>query len=1623
MPASAAEPECVDAQPTVAAAVEMAARCDRRVEISDRRSENSQTFAKPDGGYTTESSVEPRWSRQPDGSWTTIDVELVSAGTTVTPKAAALPLVFSGGGEGPAAVLRDGDRELSITWPFGALPTPTLAGPSATYAEVLPGVDLRLTASARGFSELLIVKNRTAAQNSKLAKVNFGFATKNVTAASNGAGGLDAKDAQGNVIFASPTPLMWESAATVPMKAAADPRPPRQVTMPVSVANGELTVTPDAAMMADTSTQFPLYIDPSWTGRIYNGQWVLVTNKTNMANQGFWQGGFLQEADMKGAVGTGLICDFPGSTGGCASGTTYNVRSYFKMDTSGVKGKRINGASFRIQQMWASHCNNGGSNATARWTNDIDGSTTWNNQPGWMGNEWAASVPANHKYTNEHNCSGTGDVEFDIRGVVQAAADSNRDAITLVLHVGNEGDTGQWKRFNAVTPVLAIDYNSPPDAPDSLTSDLKPCTLTSFVPTVTPTLRARVNDKDGDPSLQARFEWARVRENGSYTPVAEVRDTYPWGSNTTAQTTIPKPPNLDDGVLDRSETLVATGDWDNDGHPDVLARDTAGFLYLFPGNGRILRARVLIGEGWNGFTIAGVADWDNDGKKDILARNDSTGELYVYPGEGTRAVSTQQPVRIGFGFGGYLLAGLADFDKDGKQDLIARDGNGELWLYPGEGKRAQSTQERARIGVGFGPYTFYGIIDRTGDGAPDIIAEYDNRVWLYPGSGKRSPYTGSPGRHEIGVGWSGARALMTPDFNGDGAPDIVAHLPGWTSWQLYPGVVGTGYGGQQWPMAGVGLTDGGKYVFRVTAGDWQVWGPSSGWCGFSVDTTPPDAPTLTSSVYKTSGCAPDGCGSLGVADTFTFSSTSTDVVKYRWGFTNPPSTTVRAGESVRWTPPSSGLKKLFVEAVDHAGLSKRSTFEFTVAGAKPAEAYWFGGDDPAFDATGNGHDLALSGLDTARAGRAAGGQGSVGFDGSVADGAVTAKVLDTDKDFSVSAWVRLTDDVVNRTVVSQQGATTSAFRLGYDATAHKWVFALAANDAVNAAQNVATSDALAVAGVWTHLTGTRDNLSGEVRLYVDGALQRTTAAVTKGLNADGQLWIGKALRNSAAADAWHGDLAEMRVWNRTITPQEVMSMADATEASGVGEWQFNEETGSTARDTSQYGRHLALNLAGGAKWGAAVEGASGLELNGTNGSASTSEPVLNTDQSFSVDVWAKLNGTGTARAVVVQRGPSGVDSFTLRYDGSQWSAEMPNAAVNPSTWWRAKSDAVANKWTHLVATYDASARILKLTVGYQDSPDMLKSTVTGVVGWNSTGVLSVGRSSAGEYFNGNIDELKAFQGVLAPKALDRTPRAGSSVSGDARDELISVDANGAVRAFLNVNDTVPYPHDPQVIGSGWASERTWFADIDGDGRSEIIGVDPDGTIRAFKNVNGMNGFPFGAATVIGSAPGGTTRIRFADIDGDGRSDRVAIDEDGRVRVYRNLFGMNERGQSTAFATTPVIVKVTTDTPDRIRFADIDGDGKAEFITVNADKTVSAFRNLSGLGYGSYDISQEIGSDWTPDRTWFADINGDGKAEIIAVRLDGTVWSWANTNGLTGFPYTESKQVGSGWFEPARVFFS
>ena len=102
------------------------------------------------------------------------------------------------------------------------------------------------------------------------------------------------------------------------------------------------------------------------------------------------------------------------------------------------------------------------------------------------------------------------------------------------------------------------------------------------------------------------------------------------------------------------------------------------------------------------YTFAGVADWDRDGHQDIVVRQNATGDLWLYPGESTRAYSSQQRVKIGNGWNGYTFAGVADYDRDASRDIVVRnDTTHDLWLYPGQSVRGYSAIPPVKIGNGW----------------------------------------------------------------------------------------------------------------------------------------------------------------------------------------------------------------------------------------------------------------------------------------------------------------------------------------------------------------------------------------------------------------------------------------------------------------------------------------------------------------------------------------------------------------------------------------------------------------------------------------------------------------------------------------------------------------------------------------------------------------------------------------------------------------------------------------------------------------------------------------------------------------------------------------------------------
>lgn len=208
------------------------------------------------------------------------------------------------------------------------------------------------------------------------------------------------------------------------------------------------------------------------------------------------------------------------------------------------------------------------------------------------------------------------------------------------------------------------------------------------------------------------------------------------------------------GWQSRDELLMA-GDWDGDNARDLIARNPSnGDLWLYRGNGSgaFTSARV-IGVGWGGFdALLSPGDWDGDGHVDLLARARSDGSLHLYPGDGAGGFRT--PSKVGTGWGGMTdLAAPGDWDRNGVVDIVARDGAGYLHLYSGDG--AGGFGPRRTIGVGWQGFTqITGPGDWNGDDHPDLLAQAkDGALLLYPGDGAG----GFLARQQVGSGWTGFR--------------------------------------------------------------------------------------------------------------------------------------------------------------------------------------------------------------------------------------------------------------------------------------------------------------------------------------------------------------------------------------------------------------------------------------------------------------------------------------------------------------------------------------------------------------------------------------------------------------------------------------------------------------------------------------------------------------------------------------------------------------------------------------------------------------------------------------------------------------------------------------------------
>ncbi len=1118
-----------------------AKRTGKRQLVTDALSETETVYANPDGTTTTEFTALPTRVRSGSNAWVRPDADLIRRSEgTVGPKAAAVEFGFSGGGDVAPLVrhVQDG-ASVELFWP-GPLPRPRLDGTKATYANVLPGVDLVLVASTVGYAQRFVVKTPEAARNPRLSRLRFSLRTDDAALVRKQGGIIEARAKDGSRVFVTPPATMWD--------AAGDSQP---VPVGVSVSPNGVTLRPDLDFLRAADTVYPVTIDPDTSP----GLWGLGMVSSGYPNQAYWQGG------SDGVAKVGNCAGWYGCNGANAH------RSYFQWNTASLSGKRILAAEVNALNIYSPSCAARPVEALATRPLASAG-TTWNSKPGELVSLGVHNVA--HGYNGSCQADWVGwnalaGFPLDGSGVRRADAEAT---IVLRAPLAQEGDSLLWKKFDR-NPKLTVTYNTKPNSPQQVQVEGKACAVGANRPSVNPLqtsgaprgvkLSARISDPDGG-NVRAYYQWASMTgdliwqrfsttaASGSGlavdVPVEHVEHgtTYKWrvlGNDFT-----------EDGPV--TQWCEVTIDRIRPGDAAVASVDGLYPECLFPDEETDDHCSHRGGAGRTGiFKFTG----DSDVRSFEFTIEDEAGSLE----RGTVAAAD-----------GVAASARVTPPGEGSNRLL-------VWAVDAAGNRSAKPKTYwLKVGAGAGPVGLWHL-----DGLGESVAP-DSTVNRRDAAIDRSANPWVHGRLGDALRFSGANGVAM----GTSAPvrtDGSFTVSAWVKLTAADDNVGValsqnGASNSNFQLFYGGSALGKKWVFGMRnsptdanairvlsgpaiAGRWThiagVFNADSRTLRLYVDGVSQGVATFTGTPWNASGPLQVGrnqsAGSYinmfrgDVDEVRVYDRTLYAADVHDLAVVAPATLELRLplDESDGGTGPDvSGHYRNVTMSGDHSWVRSKH-------------------DDPSADM---GQALRLEG----------------GY-------ATTKSVVRTDSSYTVNAWVKLDsicddpDDLcwddagtANQVVVEQRGTQANAFELSYDGSQKRWQ--VTGTGIAGAAGPVVTSVHKADANEWTLLTGVYNQAAGMLQLYVDGDFQNETAFVAG--PSSGSFRIGSESHPiSGAVDevrAWAGARTEHQIRDSYADPAPVSDPLHTGQLTRFNAGSFHLVTTGAAPSAAHYDRALGF---------------------------------------------------------------------------------------------------------------------------------------------------------------------------------------------------------------------------------------------------------------------------------------------------------------------------------------------------------------------------------------------------------------------------------------------------------------
>jgi hypothetical protein len=263
----------------------------------------------------------------------------------------------------------------------------------------------------------------------------------------------------------------------------------------------------------------------------------------------------------------------------------------------------------------------------------------------------------------------------------------------------------------------------------------------------------------------------------------------------------------------------------------------------------------------------------------------------------------------------------------------------------------------------------------------------------------------------------------------------------------------------------------------------------------------------------------------------------------------------------------------------------------------------------------------------------------------------------------------------------------------------------------------------------------------------------------------------------------------------------------------------------------------------------------------------------------------------------------------------------------------------------------------------------------------------IGTSHIALFKNNSVTGKLSF---LAKKFLGSNSGPLNSVTGDldgdGKLDLMVANAldgeNLSVYRNASTGNNIAFDNEILLTLTGAGRNVVACTDVDADGKPDIIvtATYTGGKTTVYRNTSTIGNLSFVKVTI--STPDYVSDIKVADMDLDGKPDLIMLADPN----WNSLYGATLRNVSTPGTIAFETYKIYQTGPDPRHFelGDIDGDGRMDIVVSGGySNTLSIVRNISIPGKIAMSSKVDFVTGNIPASVAVADMNGDGKADILA----------------------------------------